>query len=151
MAKMQRQWRYFQLHVLQGKLKKGRKSIVSDVNSDAVFGGDHVSGAGQVHEHWAQMRERGCDGHVQPIWDWCGVAKRTDPEAVANAVPDVMWRQRDEKHPGQRAPGVFEPAGPHEEAQREAERWDQRGAVQRRPVWQIHSSLWKTDHTLIIS
>ncbi len=106
-----------------------------------MFGGDHVSGAGQIHEHRAQVRESGCDGDVQPVRDGCRVSKRTHPETAPDAVTDVVRHQRDEQHPGQGAPGVLEPAGPHEEAQREAERWDQGGAVQRRPVRQIHSIL----------
>lgn len=70
-----------------------RQLSVSDVYGDSVFGGDHVSSAGQIHEHRAQMREGGCDGDVQPIGDGCRVAKRTHPETVANAVADVVRRQ----------------------------------------------------------
>lgn len=58
-----------------------------------MFGGDHVSSARQIHEHRAQMRERGRDGDVQPIGDGRRVAERTHPEAVADAVTDVVRRQ----------------------------------------------------------
>lgn len=88
------------------------------------------------------MGQRCRDGDVEPVGDRCRVSKRTDPEAVTNAVPDVVRGQRDEQHPGQGAPRVLQSARPHEEAQREAQRWDQCGAVQGRSMGQIQSSLW---------
>lgn len=82
------------------------------------------------------MGQRGRDGDVEPVGDGCRVSKRTDPEAATNAVPDVVRGQRDEQHPGQGAPRVLQSARPHKEAQREAQRWDQCGAVQGRPMGQ---------------
>lgn len=111
----------------------------SDVNGDSVFGGDHVSCTSQIHEHWTQVGQCGRDGDVEPVRDWRRVSKRTDPKAVTNPVTYVMRGQWDEEHPGQGTPGVLQPTSPHEEAQRETQCWDQCGAVQGRPMGQIHS------------
>lgn len=79
-----------------------------------------------------RQRRRGAD--VQPIGQRRRVPKRTQPETVAHGVPNVVRRHGDEKHPGQRAPGVFEAPEPHEETEGEAEDGDERGAVERRTL-----------------
>lgn len=94
-----------------------------------MLGGDDVPGAGQVHEHGAEVRQRGRGADVQPVGQRRRVAQRAQPQAVAHGVPHVVRRHGDEEHPGQRAPGVLEPAHPHEEAQGEAEHRDEGGAV----------------------
>lgn len=117
------------------------KALPSDIDGHAVFGGDHVSGASEIHEHGAEVWQCGGDGDVQPVGDGRRVAEGTEPQAVAHAIPNVVGRQRDEQHPGQRAPRVFEAAGPHQQAQGEAEGRDECGTVQRRPLGQAESSL----------
>lgn len=79
-----------------------------------------------------RQRRRGAD--VQPIGQRRRVPKRTQPEAVAHGVPNVVRRHGDEKHPGQRAPGVFEAPEPHEETEAETEDGNERGAVERRTL-----------------
>lgn len=86
--------------------------------------GDHIPGSGQVHEHRTQVRKSCCGADIQPVGDGGSVAKRTNPEAVAYAVPNVVRRHGDEEHPWQGAPGVFEAADPHEEAEGEADYGD---------------------------
>ena len=106
-----------------------------------MFGGDHVSGSGEIHEYRTEVWQSGSDGDVQPVGDGRRVAEGTEPQAVAYAVPDVVGCQRDEEHPGQRAPRVLQAAGPHQQAQGEAESRDERGTVQWWPLGQIQSSL----------
>lgn len=106
-----------------------------------MFGGDHVPGSRQVHEHGAQVRERRRGADVKPVGDGRGVAERADPKAVAHGVPYVVAGHGDEEHPRQGAPGVFEAQDPHEEAEREADDGDQGGTVERGPLRQRHRSL----------
>lgn len=110
-----------------------------------MFGGDHVPGPGQVHEHRAEVRERRRGAHVQPVGDGRRVAERTDPQAVADGIPDVVRGHGNEEHPWQGAPGVLEAADPHEEAQGEAEDGDEGGAVEGGAVWERDSSLNKQE------
>lgn len=123
-----------------------RLAVGSDVDGYAVLWRDHVSGAGQVHEHGAEVGEGRRDGDVQPVGDWWCVGEGPEPQAVAHSVPYVVWCQRDKEQPGQRTPRVLQPARPHEQAQWEAEHRDQRGAVQRRTPVQVQSRLTHT-HT----
>lgn len=69
------------------------KTCVSDVNGDTVFGGNHVSCTGQIHQHRTQVRQRGRYGDVEPVGEGCRVSKWTNPEAVTNPVPDVVRDQ----------------------------------------------------------
>lgn len=75
------------------------------------------------------MGERRGGAHVQPIRERRRVAKWAHPQAVTDCIPDVMCCHGDEKHPRQRAPGIFKAPDPHEEAEGETEDWDERGAV----------------------
>lgn len=99
-----------------------------------MFGRDHVPGPRQVHQHRAQVGQRGRGADVQPVGQRRRVAEGTHPQASAHGVPYVVRGHADEEHPGQRAPGVFEASEPHEEAQREAEDGDEGGAVEGRAL-----------------
>lgn len=90
------------------------------------------------------MRERRRGVDVQPVGERGRAAERTEPQAVAHGVPDVVRRHGDEQHPRQRAPGVFEASDPHEEAEGQAEDGDEGGAVQRRTVGEGDGSLTHT-------
>lgn len=94
-----------------------------------MFGGDHVPGSRQIHEHRTQVRKgrRGAD--VQPVRERRRVSERAHPQAVAHGVPDVVRRHGNEKHPRQRAPGILEASDPHEEAEGETEDGDEGGTV----------------------
>lgn len=94
-----------------------------------MFGGDHVPGSRQIHEHRTQVRKgrRGAD--VQPVRERRRVSERAHPQAVAHGVPDVVRRHGNEKHPRQGAPGIFEASDPHEEAEGETEDGDEGGTV----------------------
>lgn len=106
-----------------------------------MFGGDHIPGSRQIHEHRAQVRKccRGAD--VQPIGEWRRVAERAHPQAVAHGVAHVVRRHGDEKHPRQGAPSVFEASDPHEEAEGETEDGDDGGTVEGRTLRERDSSL----------
>lgn len=84
----------------KGFLEK-TKAVRSDVDGHAVFSGDHVSGAGQVHEHRTQVGESGRNTDIQPVGDRRRVGERPEPQAVADSVSYVVRRQRDEEQPGQ--------------------------------------------------
>lgn len=83
-----------------------------------------MASTGQIHENRAEVGERCCGSHIQPIGDGCRVAKRTHPQAATHGVTHVVRCHGDEQHPGQGAPGVFEAGKRHEEAQRETENGD---------------------------
>lgn len=104
------------------------------VDGHPVFGGDHVPGSGQIHQHRTQVRQRRRGADVQPVGEWRCVAERAHPQAPADGVAHVVRRHGNEEHPGQRAPGVLEASHPHEEAEGEAEDGDEGGAVQRGTV-----------------
>lgn len=105
-----------------------------DVDGHAVFGGDHVSGSCQVHQHRAQVRQRCRGADVQPVGQRRRGTKRTQPQTVAHSITDVVRRHGDEKHPGQRAPGIFEAPEPHEETEGETEDGNEGGAVEGRAL-----------------
>lgn len=75
------------------------------------------------------MGERRCGADIQPVRDWCRVAKRAHPQAVAHGIPDVVRRHGNEKHPRQGAPSIFKASYPHKEAEGETEDGDERGTV----------------------
>lgn len=115
-----------------------------NVDGHAMFGGDHVSGSCQVHQHRTQVRQRRRGADVQPVGQRRRVPKRTQPQAVAHGVTDVVCRHGDEKHPGQRAPGIFEAAEPHEETEGETEDRNEGGAVKRRALGEGEGGLEDT-------
>lgn len=112
-----------------------------NVDGHPVFRRDHIPGSRQVHEHRAEVRKRRRGADVQPVGQRRRVAERTHPQAVAHGVPHVVRRHGNEKHPRQGAPSVFEAPDPHEEAEREAEDGDERGAVKRRTLRERDGSL----------
>lgn len=106
-----------------------------------MFRRDHIPGSRQVHENRAQVRKRRRGADVQPVGQRRRVAEGTHPQAVADGIPNVVRRHGNEKHPRQGAPGVFEASDPHEEAEREAEDGDERGAVKGRTLRERDGSL----------
>lgn len=107
----------------------GGRSLLN-VDGHPVFGGDHVPGSRQIHEHRAQVGERRRGADVQPVGERRRVAKRAHPKAAAHGVAHVVRCHGNEKHPGQGAPSVFESPHPHEEAEGETEDGDEGGTVE---------------------
>lgn len=107
-----------------------------DIDGHAVLGRHDVPGARQIHEHGAEVRQRGCGADVQPVRQRRRAAQRPHPQAPAHPIAHMVRGATDEEQPGQRAPRVLQPAQPHEEAQGDAQHREQRGAVQRGPLGQ---------------